>query len=271
MRAIQADLEAQAPPQAASLDGRALTFTAPVAMLPPVGGYLTLHTPAGPALGQVRELAIELVDGPEVALAASSGVPAATTRVRFRRIAGAGAMLESTVPFHDATIEQATPEAVADWLSAGRPRAATLQLGHSMLAPSVAIELDATGFSRHSFLCGQSGSRKSYTTGLLLEQLLLETDLPIVVLDPSSDATRLREPLADADPATAERWKALAPQIAVRRVGGEDDERLRLRSSTSTQRSSRPSWGSTRSPTARSTTRCAACSRLTRRATTSTR
>ena len=91
------------------------------------------------------------------------------------------------------------------------------------------VELDATGFSRHTFLCGQSGSGKSYTTGLLLEQLLLETDLPIVVLDPNSDATRLREPLPGADPATAARWQEIAGQIAVRRVGGEGDERLRLR------------------------------------------
>ncbi|WP_043442620.1 ATP-binding protein [Arthrobacter sp. L77] len=60
-------------------------------------------------------------------------------------------------------------------------------------------ELDATRFNRHTFWCGQSGSGKTYALGVVLEQLLLHTRLPLLVLDPNADFVRLgdlREPLA---------------------------------------------------------------------------
>ena len=34
------------------------------------------------------------------------------------------------------------------------------------------FELDARGFGRHTFLCGQSGSGKTYSLGVLLFELL---------------------------------------------------------------------------------------------------
>ena len=40
-------------------------------------------------------------------------------------------------------------------------------------------------------MCGQSGSGKTYTLGLLIEQLLLRTDLKVIVLDPNSDYVRI--------------------------------------------------------------------------------
>jgi hypothetical protein len=91
------------------------------------------------------------------------------------------------------------------------------------------VELDAGGFDRHAFLCGQSGSGKWYSLRVLLEQLLLETDLRIVVLDPHSDCVRLPVVREGADAELAARWRALAPGIAVRRVGGGDPGRLHLR------------------------------------------
>ena len=50
-------------------------------------------------------------------------------------------------------------------------------------APAMA---DASGFDRHTFLCGQSGSGKTYSLGVILERLLIETDLRMVVLDPNA-------------------------------------------------------------------------------------
>ncbi len=52
-------------------------------------------------------------------------------------------------------------------------------------------DLVAKGFNRHTFLCGQSGSGKTYTLGRVLEQLLLATDLRIAVFDPNSDYTHM--------------------------------------------------------------------------------
>lgn len=58
--------------------------------------------------------------------------------------------------------------------------------------------LTATRLNRHTFWCGQSGSGKTYALGVLLEQVLLHTRLPLVILDPNSDFVRLGETRDDA-------------------------------------------------------------------------
>ena len=260
IRGIKHELEAQVPPLAVSLDGQAFTFAAPVSMVLPTGGYVTVRTPAGPALGQVRDVQLEHTPGPQVPVS-SGALAGMSMHVRFDRIVGTGAMLGAGAPFHDAPIEPAPPADVAGLLAAERPRGATLRLGQATLAPGVETRLDATGFGRHTFLCGQSGSGKSYAMGLLLEQLLLETDLPIVVLDPNSDATRLAELLPGTDPAT--RRALVGDRVAHRRApcrrrGGRATAaavlRPRLRDPAGA------SSGSTRCATARSTTCCGASS-----------
>ncbi|MFE1646308.1 ATP-binding protein [Microbacterium sp. P01] len=61
----------------------------------------------------------------------------------------------------------------------------------------------ASKLNRHTFWCGQSGSGKTYALGVLLEQVMLHTRLPLVILDPNSDFVRLGELRDDADPAMA--------------------------------------------------------------------
>lgn len=48
-------------------------------------------------------------------------------------------------------------------------------------------------FNRHTFWCGQSGSGKTYALGVVLEELLLRTSLPLVIIDPNADFVRLGE------------------------------------------------------------------------------
>ena len=91
----------------------------------------------------------------------------------------------------------AEPAEVAEWLATIRPARATLTIGELLLAPGVPATLDAGGFDRHTFLCGQSGSGKTYSLGLVLERLLVETDLRLIILDPNSDYVRLGEQRAD--------------------------------------------------------------------------
>ena len=92
---------------------------------------------------------------------------------------------------------------------------ARLAVGGLSLLEGAPFSLDAGGFDRHTFLCGQSGSGKSYSLGLILEQLLLETDLRMVILDPNSDFARLREVRDATEPDLAERWAELAAGIAI--------------------------------------------------------
>ncbi len=59
-------------------------------------------------------------------------------------------------------------------------------------------------------MCGQSGSGKTYSLGLVLERLLVGTSLRMVILDPNSDYIRLLEVRDCADPAVAAEWAAAA-------------------------------------------------------------
>ena len=70
------------------------------------------------------------------------------------------------------------------WAAFERTRRAGMEVGTSHAGPA---RLSGASFNRHTFLCGQSGSGKSYALGVLLEQLLIDTDLPLLVLDPNGD------------------------------------------------------------------------------------
>ena len=105
---------------------------------------------------------------------------------------------------------------------------AMLWLGDLALAAGVPCLADARGFSRHTFLCGQSGSGKTYSLGVILEQLLMETDLRMVVLDPNSDFVRLGQVRAGADPFLAGRYQQSASAVAVYSAHADGERRLRL-------------------------------------------
>jgi uncharacterized protein DUF87 len=192
VRRLGRALEAQVPAAASSLDGVAFKFTAPLSLTVQSGGYVTVETPTGSSLGQIRELAVDRAQGAEIEVSAGDGADV-LGQIPFDRLAGRGVMLTPSEPFHHAPFTPAPGNAVREWSLAARPSRATLRVGEAMLSPGVDVDLDAAGFGRHTFLCGQSGSGKSYALGLILEQLLLRTSLPIVVLDPNSDARCLRE------------------------------------------------------------------------------
>jgi len=82
--------------------------------------------------------------------------------------------------------------------------------------------------NRHTFWCGQSGSGKTYALGVALEQILLHTRLPLVILDPNSDFVRLGELRGNAPSAEAE--QLASRDIRVRRsiVGAADPLRARF-------------------------------------------
>jgi hypothetical protein len=226
-RDLRRTLEAGVLPFATSLDGRSFRFQAPVGLALRTGCYVALETGGAPLLGQVVDYDLVLEDGPQISGAAGS--TPFTTSMRFSRGAGHGVVLGDATPFHDAPVRPARSAEVGAWMAlTARPRA-RLRVGEAMHAPGVAVELDAGGFDRHTFLCGQSGSGKSYSLGVVLEQLLLETDLRIVVLDPNSDCVRLPTVREGADPGLAARWRDLAQVIAVRSAAEGAEHPLHLR------------------------------------------
>jgi uncharacterized protein len=221
-RGVREALESAVLPLATSVDGRRFSFQTPLRDLElEAGGYVTIEGDGPPRLGQVVSLELHSDD------ATGPGLP----QVRIRAGRGEGVVLDGDGrPFHDATVRPAGPEEVGAWLGRVRPARAVLEVGELALAKGVPLGLDGGGFGRHTFLCGQSGSGKTYSLGVLLERLLMETSLRVVVLDPNSDYVRLTETRADADAAALERFAPLTDSIAVRSgVGGPGAIRVRFR------------------------------------------
>ena len=85
----------------------------------------------------------------------------------------------------------------------------------------------ASKMNRHTFWCGQSGSGKTYALGVALEQILLHTKLPLVILDPNSDFVNLGD-IRDDAPA-AEAAELATRDIRVRRASVDAEHPLRAR------------------------------------------
>jgi uncharacterized protein len=230
-RSLRSEIEASILPLATSVDGRRFSFQAAIEGLRlRLGGYVVLEGGEGAPLGQVRSLEVAEVDIGQVGLPPEDpdgGDLQARLPIRLAR--GEGVILDSGIgPFHDRPLRPARPEEVGAWLQRSAPERARLAVGTLPLAGDVPMSLDAGGFDRHTFLCGQSGSGKSYSLGLMLEQLLLQTTLKVIVLDPNSDVVHLAETRDGADPRLADDWRDRAGGIAVR-SSGPGANRLRLR------------------------------------------
>src|SRR5262245_765755 len=213
-------LEAAVPALCSSIDGRRVTFQASLHGLElQPGGYVAI---GDGRLGQVHSVEPAWVE-------ASALDPGESGGLRIGLARGDGGVLEGDgKPFHDESVAPAAAAAVREWIERGRPGRASLDVGALVLEPTVRFGLDAGGFDRHTFFCGQSGSGKTYALGTVLERLLLETSLRIVVLDPNSDFVRLDSVRDDVDAELAERYRAAAAGIVVRRAGG-DGARLHVR------------------------------------------
>jgi DNA helicase HerA-like ATPase len=112
----------------------------------------------------------------------------------------------------------------------------------------VPATLDAGGFDRHTFLCGQSGSGKTYSLGLALERLLVETDLRLVILDPNSDYVRSES----SGQMQTRSWPQASPRLRQGSSSEAPGRGSNSESGSSIRARVRPHWRSTRSPTERS-------------------
>jgi uncharacterized protein len=201
-----------AAPVATSVDGLHFVYDVPIDRLDVrVGGYVVVEDgPDGSRLGYVTSI-----------VAAEHDRRAA--RVDGRLLEGRGE------PFGEARPRVAAADEVAGWLRAARPGRRMLDVGALVFAEGVPLTIEAGAFDRHTFLCGQSGSGKTYALGTILERLLAETSLRIVVLDPNSDFVRLAELRDGAHDDARARYAEAAAGIDVRRVGDAGDRRLHVR------------------------------------------
>ncbi|HSO68125.1 MAG TPA: DUF87 domain-containing protein, partial [Arachnia sp.] len=203
-REARTEVERAVLPLASSVDG--LTFSMQASLYDlefARGGYVVLEGEGVARLGQVTDLSISSRG------TATAGVDSADFEGMVRLASGAGRVLDSDGrPFHDALARPAAPAEVASWMDRTRPPRAGLTIGTLVHAAGVPATLDAGGLSRHTFMCGQSGSGKTYSLGLLLERVLAETTLRVVILDPNSDYVHLGGARAGVDPAEGASYAA---------------------------------------------------------------
>jgi hypothetical protein len=209
-RKVRGELERSVLPLATSVDGRQFAFQASLHNLEfQTGGYVVLEGEGGRRLGQVLTMRTDASSGTDLGVGLKSSV-----QIRFAR--GEGVILDGELrAFHDAAVRPAESGEVDSWLESIRPNRSALTIGELLLAPGVASTLDAGGFNRHTFMCGQSGSGKTYSLGLLLEQLLVGTSLRMIILDPNSDYIRLSEVRDSADPAVPAEYATAASGVSV--------------------------------------------------------
>ncbi len=207
--------------KAYSIDGRTFHFEGALDAAQPVGSYVTVDAGAkGSFLGRILSMSVDT----ESPTRGSGG---------DHRLAGEGTLLaqvdgdtlnrlETATTFSDASIRPADSGVVSGHLAASVGKGAPLDIGVVQGQPDVKALLHAKGFGRHTFLCGQSGSGKTYTLGVILERLLLETDIDLVALDPNSDYVNLNrvapveggKPGGDND-AAGDEYRSLSDRYAV--------------------------------------------------------
>ena len=200
---------------AVSLDGRRFEFVAPVDATVDPGRFVTLHPDGGGIqLGQVDATALS--GGSVVGDGRILGVISADGRTFDRGVSRA---------FARAAVADADAATVGLLFSTAT---AALPVGALLDSPAVTARLLANRFNRHTFWCGQSGSGKTYALGVVLEQLLLRTGLPMVIFDPNADFVNLREPNPRNEDAAAAAELA-GRDIRVLRPSSPDAQPLRAR------------------------------------------
>lgn len=130
-------------------------------------------------------------------------------------------------PFAGLEVSPAGTDALA---ALQRATEASTPVGTWLTGASGPAMIRASGFNRHTFLCGQSGSGKTYALGVLLERLLIDTELRVVVLDPNADFVHLGSPRPGTDPTEAARVTRRPVRVLRSdRSRGEGEEPLRMR------------------------------------------
>ncbi|WP_353815847.1 ATP-binding protein [Agromyces sp. SYSU T00266] len=131
----------------------------------------------------------------------------------------------ATLPFVAASVAAIDPASV-DLLHSAT--GAALEIGTDLTPPGGPARLLPHRFNRHTFWCGQSGSGKTYALGVVLEQLIAHTALPVVVFDPNSDFVRLGELNPGAAGPTADALRERDIRVLRPNVAGAEPLRARF-------------------------------------------
>jgi hypothetical protein len=266
MREALEELGSQ-PAIAYSIDGRSFQFECPLRLAVRTGSYVEIKCKEGATyFGQIMEQHIIERDGPEYGMDTqaegvsffvmkSSTQAQLKDRITLRLVKGEGLLLgeiktNKFIPstrlltFQNADLSGASSAAVDGYFVQSRPKGA-INIGSPIHGTKSRAYLNSGGFDRHTFLTGQSRSGKSFAMGVILEQLLINTRLPLMIIDPNSDFVKLHKfrKLADLNkvrPAgekvsgtdygsLRDRYNKLAKNICVLGTSDSDGEHVPLK------------------------------------------
>jgi uncharacterized protein len=211
--------------RAESRDGRSFSFTAGADDGVAPGDMVVITAPGGDRLlGQLVDVVEPAADDPLTGFGVVIGALDETGGLqRGHRPAFRGAGMDLAGPSELGGLHGT---------SAGTMTIGTWRTGDVGAEAS----LRAGGFNRHTFLCGQSGSGKTYALGVVLERLLLQTDVRMAIFDPNADFVHLGSTVpgvADEDARRiADRGVRVLRSDSTRTEG---DEPLRMRFRTMTR------------------------------------
>lgn len=202
---------------AVSLDGRQFQFAGSLSSTFDPGEFVTLLSAGGMRqLGQVEDVTFSVGGGDMQGTGRILGVISEDSGQLDRR---------RSAPFNASVVVAADTSTVDSlYESSGE----LLDIGSYLASAELPAHLLSHRFNRHTFWCGQSGSGKTYALGVVLEQLLLHTALPMLIFDPNGDFVHLQEP-NPASSQTDSTRALLDRDIRVLRPSSPDPDSLRVR------------------------------------------
>ena len=216
-------------PVAFSTNGRQVGFVGPLDAGIAVGGIAIVEHDEGLVAVHVHDVHLETRQGSFDVAADDEDV---SLGFAIRHVSGSGVVIgvltadgfgvvDQLRAFGERRLRAATDHEVGRIMAALDGDAATITIGTIRGFPGLPARLRSKGFSRHTFMCGQSGSGKTYTTGVLFERLLAHSSLPMMIIDPNSDHVHL-DALADAGDTSpeAQLYRRVAPSVIVSRTRG---------------------------------------------------
>ena len=212
-----------------STNGRQVGFVGPLDAGIAVGGIAIVEHDDGLVAVHVHDVQLQTRQGTREVDAADDEISIGFT---IRHVRGSGVVIglltadgfsaaDQLGAFGERRVRAATDDEVGRIMAALDGEAATITIGTVRGFPGLPARLRSKGFARHTFMCGQSGSGKTYTTGVLFERLLAHSSLPMLIIDPNSDHVHLSD-LADPDARSpeAELYRRVAPSVVVSRTRG---------------------------------------------------
>jgi uncharacterized protein len=216
-------------PVAFSTNGRQVDFVGPLDAGIVVGGIAIVEHDDGLVAVHVHDVRLETRQGTREIDVADNEI---TVGFALRHVSGSGVVVgvldvdgfvvaDQLRSFGERRVRAATDDEVGRIMATLDGDAATIEIGAVRGFPGLPARLRSKGFARHTFMCGQSGSGKTYTTGVLFERLLAHSSLPMMIIDPNSDHVHLGA-LADPDDTSpeSELYRQVAPSVVVSRTRG---------------------------------------------------